>query len=203
MRSTRSIPRYPLMKGEFTWDRDPAKQKVVWVGKTADGDKLGYLDGFIVQGQPDEAASILTTARSKTWVIHCPGITSMARTNDPNSADTQFFLMRQSRTGTPDEGGLDQAYTPWGWALTGLDVIRGIKAGPEETDGRLPPAQADKLTKAQVAADIAAGKRPTVYVQRTDGPEFQAALAAMAKPTDPNSACDLPPVNVVVERPTP
>ncbi|MDP3737605.1 MAG: peptidylprolyl isomerase [Hyphomonadaceae bacterium] len=195
-------PRYPLMKGEFKFDRDPAKQKVVWVGKTAAGDNLGYLDGFIVQGQPDEAASILTSAKSKTWAIHCPGITSMARTNDPNSADTQFFLMRQSRTGTPDEGGLDQAYTIWGRALTGLDVIRGIKAGPEETDGRLPPAQADKLNKVQVAADLKENKRPTVYVQRTDGPEFQASLAAMTKPTDPNSACALPPVNVVVERPT-
>ncbi len=195
------FPRYPLLKGEFTFNRDPAKQKVQWVGKTATGDGLGYLEGFVIQGQPDEAAML--TGAAKTWALHCPGITSMARTNDPDSADTQFFLMRQSRTGTPDVGGLDQAYTIWGRAVTGLDVIRSIKAGPEETDGRLPPSQADKLSKAVVVADLPAAKQPTVYVQRTDGPEFQATLASLAKPSDPAAACALPPVNVVVERPTP
>src|SRR5690606_2802805 len=194
-------PRYPNLKAEFTFSRDPAKQKVQWVGKTAAGDALGYLDGFMVQGQPDEAAML--TGAAKTWALHCPGIASMARTNDPDSADTQFFLMRQSRTGTPDAGGLDQAYTIWGRAVTGLDVIRSIKAGPEESDGRLPPAQADKLTKAVIVADLSPAKQPAVYVQRTDGPEFQAALASLEKPSDPAAACALPAVNVVVERPTP
>jgi peptidylprolyl isomerase len=59
------------------------------------------------------------------------------------------------------------------------------------------------MNKAQVAADLKDNKRPTVYVQRTDGPLFLASVAAMPKPTDPNSACALPPVNVVVERPAP
>ncbi len=179
-------PRYPMLKSEFTFSRDPAKQKVQWIGKTGAGDGLGYLDGFLVQGQPDEAAML--TGAAKTWALHCPGIASMARTDDPNSADTQFFLMRQSRTGTPDENGLDQAYTIWGRAVTGLDVIRAIKAGPEDTDGRLPPSQADKLSKAVVVADLPAAKQPMVFVQRTDGPEFQAALASLTKPSDPAAA---------------
>lgn len=196
------FPRYPNLKAEFTFSRDPAKQKVQWAGKTAQGDGLGYLDGFMVQGQPDEAAML--TGAAKTWALHCPGIASMARGGDDvHSADTQFFLMRHSRTGPEDQGGLDQAYTIWGRALTGLDVIRSIKAGPMETDGRLPPAQADKLSKAVVVADLPEAKRPTVYVQRTDGPEFQAQLAAMTKPADPASACAMPPVSVVVERPSP
>lgn len=193
-------PRYPMLKGEFTWQRDPSKQKVQWFGATAEGDRLGYLDGFLVQGQPDEAALILDPPRVKTWALHCAGVTSMARTNDPDSADTQFFLMRQPRVG-PD--GLDAKYTVWGRALTGLDVIRGIKAGPAETDGRFAsPTQADKLNKAMVVADIPEKKRPTVYVRRTDGPEFAATLATL-KASDPYQACELPPLDVIVERPTP
>lgn len=192
-------PRYPMLKGEFTWLRDPSKQKVQWFGATPAGDKLGYMDGFLVQGQPDETAMISNPPVAKTWAVHCAGVASMARADNPDSADTQFFLMRHDRVG-PD--GLDTKYTPWGRALTGLDVIRGIKVGPEETDGRLPAGQADKLTKAVVVADIAASKRPTVYVRRTDGPEFAATLAA-AKATDPYQACELPPVDVIVERPTP
>ncbi len=193
-------PRYPMLKAEFTWQRDPTKQKVQWFGSTAEGDKLGYLDGFLVQGQPDETAMISDPPLAKTWALHCAGVTSMARTDDPNSADTQFFLMRQPRVG-PE--GLDAKYTVWGRALTGLDVIRGIKAGPEETDGRFAsPTQADKLTKAIVVVDIPEKKRPTVYVRRTDGPEFAATLATL-KASDPYQACELPPVDVIVERPTP
>jgi peptidylprolyl isomerase len=190
-------PRYPQLKAEFTFQRDPAKQKVQWVGKTAEGDNLGYLEGFMVQGQSDATASILANATSKTWALHCAGIASMARTDQPDSADTQFFLMRQPRVG-PD--GLDAQYTVWGRALTGLDVIRGIKAGPADTDGRMPAGQADKLSKAHIVADLPENKRPAVYVQRSDGPAFAAQLAA-AKASDPLSACGLPQVSVVVERP--
>lgn len=193
-------PRYPMLKGEFTWKRNPAKQKVQWFGATPNGDKLGYLEGFVVQGQPDETAMISDPPVAKTWAVHCGGVTSMARTNDPDSADTQFFLMRHPRVG-PD--GLDQKYTVWGRVLTGVDVIQSIKVGPAETDGRFAsPNQADKLTKAMVVADIPEKKRPTVYVRRTDGPEFAATLATL-KAADPYEACQLPPIEVIVERPTP
>jgi peptidylprolyl isomerase len=193
-------PRYPLLKGEFTFQRNPGKQKAQWFGKTAGGERLGFLDGFIVQGQPDEVAAISDPPIAKTWGVHCQGVMSMARTNDPDSADTQFFLMRQPRTG-PD--GLDAQYTMVGRALTGLDVIRGIKPGPEASDGRMPPAQADKLSKAVIVADIPEAKRPTVYVRRTDGPEFAAQLAAAtaAAATNPDQACAVAPVEVIVERP--
>jgi peptidylprolyl isomerase len=188
---------YGSLKAEFTFLRDPSKQKVQWFGQTADGDKLGYYEGFLVQGQPDETALISSPPAAKTWALHCAGVTSMARGDDPNTADTQYFLMRHPRVG-PD--GLDQKYTVWGRALVGLDVIRDIKAGPEDADGRLPPGTADKVSKAVIVADIPASRRPTVYVRRTDGPEFAAILAA-AKASDPFQACDLPPVDVVVERP--
>jgi peptidylprolyl isomerase len=192
-------PRYPTLLGEFTWGRDPSKQKVTWIGATPDGEKLGYLDGVLVQGQADEVAMISAPPVARTWMIHCPGVASMARTNDPNSADTQFFLMRQARVGP---GGLDQKYTPWGMALTGLDVIRSIKHGDPNENGVLGPGVADKLTKAVIVADLPKSKQPTVWVRRTDGPEFAAKISEM-KVTSPVEACALPPVEVVVERTTP
>lgn len=185
---------YPMLKAEFTFDRKPGEQPVQWFAKTNDGDSVGYYQGLIVQGQSDETAMLTGTA--KTWALHCPGIASMARTNEPDTADTQFFLMRQSNAN------LDKEYTVWGRAVSGLDIIRGIKAGPPETDGRLAPAAADKLSKAQIVADIAEYKRPTVYVQRTDGPAFKAALDA-ARAAGPLAACGQPPVPAVVEIPPP
>lgn len=194
-------PRYPNIQGEFTWMRDPGRQKIQWFGSTPQGDRLGYFDGFIVQGQPDEVAMISDPAVARTWALHCAGAASMARAQAKDSAATEFFLMRQSRVGvgTP----LDQNYTIWGRALTGLDVIRGIKVGPQERDGRFEnPNQADKLTKAVVVADLKEHRRPTVFVRRTDGPEFAASLSALSV-EDPTAACALPPVDVVIERPTP
>lgn len=188
---------YPTLKAEFTFRRDPKTQPVQWFGKTPEGDNVGYYQGFIVHGQPDEAADLMADHKVETWAIHCPGIASMARTNDPDSANTQFFLMRQSHPA------LDKTYTIWGRALTGLDVIRSIKAGSEDNgnDGRLPPSEADKLGKAQIVSDIKAFDKPTaIYVQRTDGPMFAEQLAA-AKAGSPEDACNLPPVQVIVERP--
>jgi len=188
---------YPELRGEFTWARDPSKQKVTWIGTTTDGYRLGYLDGVLVQGQPDELAMISAPPVARTWMLHCAGVTSMARTSDPNSATTQFFLMRQPRVG-PD--GLDAKYTTWGWSVSGVDTIRGIKTGKEEENGVLPPGTADVLTKAVIIADLPPAKQPTVYVRRTDGPEFM-AKAAEIKVSDPFDACYLPRVETVIERP--
>ncbi len=185
---------YPELKQEFTFRRKPDEKPVQWIGRGGAG-QLGYLDGFIVSGQPDATADLVADGSVRTYALHCPGVTSMARTDDPNSADTQFFLMREANDV------LDASYTVWGRALTGLDVIRAIKAGPEETDGRMSPAVADKLSKAVVVADIPEAQRPTVYVQRTDGPLYAATLERLRTESYEN-ACYLPPVPVAVELPT-
>jgi peptidylprolyl isomerase len=184
---------YPSLKAEFTFKRKPGEAAVQWIGDPASATR-GWYQGFIVESQPDALADMTADQSVQTWALHCPGIASMARANEPDTADTQFFLMRQAAPM------LDKTYTVWGRALTGLDVIRGIKAGPEETDGRMQPAVADKLSKAQIVADLPAYKRPTVYVQRTDGPEFAQALEA-AKATASADVCNLPPVPAIVEMP--
>ena len=65
-----------------------------------------------------------------TWLIpqefsdtpHVKGILSMARTNDPNSASSQFFVCH----GNPNF--LDNNYTVFGKVIEGLDVIDQIAA---------------------------------------------------------------------------
>jgi peptidylprolyl isomerase len=191
---------YGDLKAEFTFKRKPATQPVQWLvnpdnGQT-DWDRIGYYQGFLVAGKNDAVADLSADGAVQTFPIYCAGIAAMARADNPNSADTQYFLMRQNRAG-PDA--LDASYTVWGRVLSGLDVVRGIKPGPKSSDGRMPDG--DKATKVQIVADIkSAAKRPTVYVQRTDGPEFAKALAA-GQGVNYSTACDLPPVPVVVEMP--
>jgi peptidylprolyl isomerase len=78
---------------------------------------------------------------------HVRGICSMARTNDPNSADSQFFIMFGN---SPH---LDNQYTVWGKVVSGMEHIDAIKKGDRSSGSVADP---DKIVKLQVAADAAA-----------------------------------------------
>jgi cyclophilin family peptidyl-prolyl cis-trans isomerase len=51
------------------------------------------------------------------------GTCGMARTNNPNSANSQFFIMFQSAPS------LDGQYTIWGRVVSGMEVVDRIKRG--------------------------------------------------------------------------
>jgi peptidyl-prolyl cis-trans isomerase B (cyclophilin B) len=72
-------------------------------------------------------------------VHHARGICSMARTNDPNSATSQFFIMNG------DNGGLDHQYTVWGQVTDGMDVVDKITALPHIQDTN--PGKAAQIIK--------------------------------------------------------
>ena len=68
------------------------------------------------------------------------GTVAMARTSDPNSADSQFFIMFAPAPS------LDGNYTIWGNVVSGMEYVDQIKKGE-------PPQNPDKIIKMQVAAD--------------------------------------------------
>jgi len=68
------------------------------------------------------------------------GIVGAARTNDPNSANSQFFIM------FAEAPHLNGKYTVFGEVVRGMDVVDKIKKGE-------PPVNPDKMLKVQVAAD--------------------------------------------------
>ena len=68
------------------------------------------------------------------------GTVGMARSNNPDSANSQFFIMF-------DEGSfLNGKYTVWGEVTEGMEHIDALAKGE-------PPANPDKIVKMQVAAD--------------------------------------------------
>jgi len=78
---------------------------------------------------------------------HVRGICSMARAQDPNSADSQFFIM------LADSPHLDNQYTAWGKVVSGMEHIDAIKKGDSRRNGSV--SDPDKIIKFQVAADAA------------------------------------------------
>jgi peptidylprolyl isomerase len=68
------------------------------------------------------------------------GVVGMARANDPNSANSQFFIMYA------DGSFLNGKYTVVGEVLSGMDAVDKIKKGE-------PVRDPDRMIKVQVAAD--------------------------------------------------
>ena len=68
---------------------------------------------------------------------HVRGVCSMARTSDPNSANSQFFICFDDATF------LDRQYTVWGQVESGMEHIDALPKGE-------PPRAPGKIVKATV-----------------------------------------------------
>ncbi|MDE2302755.1 MAG: peptidylprolyl isomerase [Sphingomonadales bacterium] len=71
---------------------------------------------------------------------HVRGICSMARTNQPNTANSQFFICFD------DARFLDRQYTVWGEVVEGMEHIDALPKGE-------PPAKPGRIAKATVSAE--------------------------------------------------
>jgi cyclophilin family peptidyl-prolyl cis-trans isomerase len=77
---------------------------------------------------------------------HLRGAVSMARAADPNSADSQFFIV------FAPSFFLDGQYTVFGRVIDGMEFVDNIKRGDPQRNGTV--ADPDVIVKMQVAADV-------------------------------------------------
>ena len=63
---------------------------------------------------------------------HLLGVCSMARSNDPNSANSQFFIC------LADAPWLDGQYSVWGRVISGMEHVDAIKKGNSANNGSVP-----------------------------------------------------------------
>ncbi len=76
---------------------------------------------------------------------HIRGALSMARASDPNSGNSQFFIVLK------DSRFLDNQYTIWGRVIKGMELVDQIKKGAGR-DGKV--VDPDRMVKVRVAADV-------------------------------------------------
>jgi peptidylprolyl isomerase len=103
------------------------------------------IDGFMAQtgdpkgtGQGGSELPDLKAEFNKT--PHLRGTVSMARTNEPDTANSQFFICFQPRFS------LDNKYTVFGRVTSGMQYVDAIERGE-------PPANPSKVLQASIAAD--------------------------------------------------
>ncbi|WP_339855744.1 peptidylprolyl isomerase [uncultured Nisaea sp.] len=102
------------------------------------------IDGFMAQtGDPTGTGMSGSGKKLDAEFSDAPfqrGTVGAARSQSPNSADSQFFICFK------DARFLDGQYTVWGEVTEGMEFVDMIKKGE-------PPVDPDKMVKVQVAAD--------------------------------------------------
>jgi len=106
------------------------------------------IDGFMIQGggfttdfkqKPTKAPiPIESESSSKAGLTNVPGSIAMARTGEPNSATSQFFINvadNQRLNYTPGNPG----YTVFGKVVGGMDVVTKIAKSVKGATGPVPP----------------------------------------------------------------
>lgn len=106
------------------------------------------MDGFMMQGGDPEGNGTggaentipgeFSSNGFKNELSHTRGAISMARSNEPDSASSQFFIMQEDKTS------LDGQYAAFGYVTEGMDVVDAVCAAAEPTDDNGTIAEEDQ-----------------------------------------------------------
>ena len=165
------------MQAEFTVRRDPSEiavteiqERMINPRSNRSDAQAGFWNGFPVGTQAAAAAGIMGDGRVDSWLIHCDGAAAMARTNDPNSANAQFYIVRG------DAEHLNTQYTVWGKVRDGHETTYALNEGALGQDRGFQPSFIEDV---EVGSDLDAETRPTIEVMDTSSDAFAAYLNAL------------------------
>lgn len=170
----------PDIPGEFTFRRDPS-MAVSLLGRrpvnprnpNAGAIDVGFYKGFPVATNPVQQAALTADGKVEAWGLHCSGVTSMARSADPNSANSQFFLMR----GTA--GWLDKQYSVWGNTVWGHENLTKFAIGTKGEDAGFVP---DQMETVRLGSDLPEEEQLKIQVLKTEGPAWRLYLNGQQTP---------------------
>ena len=168
----------PNIPAEFTFRRGTDLPFVMAADQTVA--EVGFIKSLPVMSQSMMLGAMTKDQKVTAWGLYCQGVMGMARDENPDSGNSQFFLMRYPYPS------LDRKYTAWGRVISGLDVVRAIKTGEPVEDPQ------DRMEKVRVLADLPEASRPKVRVIDPRGPWFKAEIDRVraAKGAD-FTACDV------------
>ena len=168
----------PNVPAEFTFRRGPDLPFVMAADQTVA--EVGFLKSLPVMSQSMMLGAMTKDQKVTAWGLYCPGVMGMARDDNPDSGNSQFFLMRYAFPS------LERKYTAWGRVISGLDVVRAIKVGEPVEDPQ------DRMERVRMLNDIPEKDRPRIRVIDPKGPWFKAQIDRVraAKSAD-FTACDV------------
>jgi peptidylprolyl isomerase len=140
----------------------------------------GFVKSVPVATQSMMLAPMTRDGRVAGYGQFCRGVAGMARGSEENSANAQFFLMRDRYPS------LERRYTAWGRVIAGQDAVAALKTGEPVPDPQ------DRMERVQVLADLPVAQRPKIRVIDPNGAWFKAEIARVRALRGAEfSACDV------------
>lgn len=159
------LPQYPPLTGEFFVSGESVEFTPM-MDTDLYADRAGHVDGFPSASNADG---------SEVWPIHCPGMVAMARGNEPDSGDVEFYIVLGH-----GPRHLDRIMSVFGRVIDGMEHVQALRRGdPAVNSGVIADAEArDIIRSMRVAADLPEAERPSYEVMNTAGEAFHNAKAA-------------------------
>ena len=114
------------------------------------------INGFMIQGgcpegtgrggSEDRVVGEFSSNGIENTLSHSRGVISMARSSDPDSARSQFFIMHQ------DVPGLDGDYAAFGEVVSGMEIVDALAVGTpvEDRNGTVAPVNQPRIVTIRV-----------------------------------------------------
>src|SRR5690606_15507696 len=160
----------PDVPGEFEFRRGADSRFVAAPMPGSGSGVFGVMGSSPIQTQPDAQMMFNIDGKVGAVGLFCTGAAGMARSADPNSANSQFFLTMGERAT------LNGAYAPFGQVVVGQDVVSALKVGPESANGAV--TDPDIMTRVRTASAMPETERPSVRVMLTSDPAYAAFIEA-------------------------
>lgn len=117
------------------------------------------IDGFMIQGgdpqgngtggSDETVEGEFSSNGFNNTLSHTRGVISMARSSDPNSASSQFFIVQE------DSPYLDGEYAAFGHVVEGMDIVDALaqNAVPTDNNGSIDPSAQPVITSITVSEE--------------------------------------------------
>jgi peptidylprolyl isomerase len=152
----------PNVPAEFTFRRGADLPFAMAADQTVA--EVGFVKSLPVMSQSMMLGAMTKDQKVTGWGLYCQGVAGMARDDNPDSGNSQFFLMRGPFPS------LEKKYTAWGRVISGQDVVKAIKVGEPVPDPQ------DRMERVRLLGDLPEKDRPKVRVIDPKGPWFKAEI---------------------------
>lgn len=165
--STKDKAITPLkIEGEFSIDKDWSFTLVQDHDLFAP--QTGFKDGFALGRDNNE---------QKAWLLHCPGVIAMARTNAPDTATSHFYI-----TNGQAPRYLDRIMTVFGRVVYGMNHVQAItRTSVIEGDTPVDPKDFTPMVKVQLMSDLPKEQQIQLEIKNTEHPNYAKKLSDRRK----------------------
>ena len=153
----------PLLNIEADWSTDNAWQFTKVQENDLFAPQTGFKDGFALGHAPSE---------NKAWLLHCPGIIAMARSNKPNSASSHFYI-----TNGQAPRYLDRIMTIFGRVVYGMNHVQTItRTAVIEGEKPINANLYTSILAMQMMADVDKNEQVLLEIENTEHSSYQQKL---------------------------